>query len=71
MVSVCALIKILEEIAMAQKNVTSSMANPETGYSFDARALDTQRSGFGIFSYLLFPMIAFSALAYAASLLAH
>ena len=54
---------------IAQSN-TETRAGPDGWVGVDDRNLDTQRGGGGFLTLMLFPLIAFAALAFAAAELA-
>ena len=57
------------ETMIAQTN-TETRAVPDSWLGVDDRNLDTQRGGGGFLTLMLFPLIAFAALAFAAAELA-
>ncbi|MBX9458809.1 MAG: hypothetical protein KL863_23755 [Rhizobium sp.] len=55
---------------MITQSKTETIAGPEGWAGIDDRQLETQRSGGGFLTLLMFPLIALAALAYAAAELA-
>ena len=55
---------------MITQSKTDTFAGPDGWAGVDDRQLDAQRSGGGFLTLLMFPLIAFAALAFAAAELA-
>lgn len=60
----------LEEETMNTQSKSEMMAGPDGWAGIDDRQLETQRSGGGFLTLLMFPLIALAALVFAASELA-
>ena len=60
----------LEEETMNTQPKSEMMAGPDGWVGIDDRQFETQRSGGGFLTLLMFPLIALAALAFAASELA-
>ena len=60
----------LEEETMNTQSKNEMMAGPDGWAGIDERQFKVQRTGGGFLTLLLFPLIAFAALAYAAAELA-
>jgi hypothetical protein len=60
----------LEEETMNTQSKTEMMPGPDGWAGIDNRQLETQRSGGGFLSLMMFPLIALAALAFAAAELA-
>ena len=60
----------LEEETMNTQAKSEMMAGPDSWVGIDDRQFETQRSGGGFLTLLMFPLIALAALAFAAAELA-